>query len=74
MHGHPGAEATYVPAGEQTFRMPDGVHRVAARHGAAGHTPDTPMQVSSSSAVDLRALVLFVVDATRPFSTPAKLP
>jgi quercetin dioxygenase-like cupin family protein len=74
VHSHPGAEATYVLAGEQTFRMPDGVHRVAAGHGAAGHAADTPMQVSSSGAGDLRALVLFVVDATRPFSTPAKLP
>jgi hypothetical protein len=32
------------------------------------------MQVSSSGASDLHALVMFVVDATRPFSTPASLP
>jgi hypothetical protein len=31
------------------------------------------MEVSSSGDVDLNALVMFVVDATRPFSTPAKL-
>jgi hypothetical protein len=33
-----------------------------------------PMQVSSSGSSDLLALVMFVVDANRPFSTPAKLP
>jgi len=32
------------------------------------------MQVSSSGSVNLHALVMFVVDATRPFSSPAKLP
>jgi len=32
------------------------------------------MQVSSSDSEDLRALVMFVVDATKPFSTPATLP
>jgi hypothetical protein len=32
------------------------------------------MQVSSSGSVDLHALVMFVVDATKPFSSPATLP
>jgi hypothetical protein len=32
------------------------------------------MQVSSSGSTDLHSLVMFVVDATRPFSSPAKLP
>jgi hypothetical protein len=32
------------------------------------------MQVSSSGATGLHSFVMFVVDATRPFSTPAKLP
>ena len=30
------------------------------------------MQVSSSGTTDLTALVMFVVDATKPFSTPGK--
>lgn len=33
-----------------------------------------PMQVSSSGSTDLHSLVMFVVDADRPFSTPAKFP
>ncbi len=74
VHSHPGAEAVYVLAGEQTFRTPHGVKRVGAGKAEAGHAADTPMQVSSSGSVDLHALVMFVVDATKPFSSPAKLP
>jgi hypothetical protein len=32
-----------------------------------------PMQVSSSGATDLHSLVMFVVDAFKPFSSPAEL-
>jgi hypothetical protein len=74
VHSHPGIEAVYVLAGEQTFRTPDGVKRVGAGQAAPGHAADTPMQVSSSGSVDLHALVMFVLDASKPFSTPAKLP
>ena len=73
-HSHPGSEAVYVLAGEESFRTPHGVTRVAAGQAAAGHGPDTPMQASSSGPVDLRALIMFVVDATKPFSKPATLP
>ncbi len=74
VHTHPGSEAFYVVAGEQSIRTPDGVMRVAVGQPQAGHGSDTPMQVSSSGATDLRALVMFVVDATKPFSSPAKFP
>ncbi len=74
VHSHPGAEAVYVLAGEETFRTPDGVTRIGAGKAAAGHAADTPMQASSTGSVDLHALVMFVVDATKPFSSPAKLP
>ncbi|HEY7543107.1 MAG TPA: cupin domain-containing protein [Methylomirabilota bacterium] len=73
VHTHPGAEAAYVLAGEQTFRTPHGVKRIAAGRADAGQ-PDTPMQVSSSGSENLHALVMFVVDATKPFSTPGTLP
>jgi hypothetical protein len=73
VHSHPGAEAAYVLAGEQTFRTPHGVKRVAAGQAEAGQAAGTPMQVSSSGSVDLHALVMFVVDATKPFSSPATL-
>jgi hypothetical protein len=48
--------------------------RVRAGQSETGHGADVPMQVSSSGADDLRALVMFVVDAARPFSSPAKFP
>jgi hypothetical protein len=74
IHSHPGSEATYVLAGEETFKTPHGLKRISAGRAEAGHAPDTPMQASSSGSVDLYALVMFVVDATRPFSSPATLP
>jgi hypothetical protein len=74
IHSHPGSEAAYVLEGEESFRTPHGVMRIAAGQAEAGHGPDTPMQASSSGSVDLRALIMFVVDATKPFSKPATLP
>jgi hypothetical protein len=32
------------------------------------------MEVSNGGTTELTALIMFVVDASRPFSTPAKLP
>jgi quercetin dioxygenase-like cupin family protein len=73
-HTHPGSEAFYVIAGETSSHTPHGVKRVAAGKTETGHGADTPMQVSSSGTTDLHSLVMFVVDANKPFSTPAKLP
>lgn len=74
VHSHPGSEAFYVLAGESSSRTPHGVMRVAANEGATGHGADTPMQVSSTGAADLQSLVMFVVDASKPFSSPASFP
>jgi hypothetical protein len=74
VHTHPGSEAFYVLAGEQTIRTPKETLRVKAGQPEAGYGSDNPMQVSSSGSTDLHSLVMFVVDATRPFSSPAKLP
>jgi len=74
IHSHPGSEAFYVLSGEQSVRGPHGVMRVAAGHGEPGQGGGMPMQVSSSGSTDLRALVMFVVDGTQPFSSPAKFP
>lgn len=72
VHTHPGSEVFYVLAGETSQRTPHGVARVSAGTAMAGHGADVPMQVSSSGSADLHSLVMFVVDATRPFSSPAK--
>jgi quercetin dioxygenase-like cupin family protein len=72
VHTHPGSEAFYVLAGEISQRTPHGVVRVAAGQSMVGHGADVPMQVSSSGSTDLHSLVMFELDATRPFSSPAK--
>ena len=74
VHSHPGSEAFYVLAGEQSIRHPNGTLRVQPGQAEAGHGSDVPMEVSSSGAEDLHSLVMFVVDANRPFSSPAKMP
>ena len=74
VHSHPGSEAFLVLAGEQSIRMAHGVMQVKAGQPEAGHGADMAMQVSSSGATDLHALVMFVVDATRPFAPPATFP
>lgn len=74
VHSHPGSEAFFVLTGEQSIRMPDGIMRVKAGQPEAGHGADMAMQVSSSGTTDLHALVMFAVDATKPFSIPATFP
>src|SRR6185436_16995719 len=59
IHTHPGSEAFYVLAGEQTIRSPHGVMRVAVGQPEAGHGADMPMQVSSTGTGDLHSLVMF---------------
>ena len=74
VHSHPGSEAFYVLAGEQSIRGAHDTLRVQAGHVEPGHGADMAMQVSSSGTTDLHALVMFVVDAAKPFSSPATLP
>ena len=74
VHTHPGSEAFFVLQGEQSIRGPHGTLRVKAGHPEPGQSPGQAMQVSSTGSTDLHALVMFVVDAGRPFSSPAKLP
>ncbi len=74
VHTHPGSEAFYVLTGEQCIRTAHGVIRVGVGRPETGQGADTPMQVSSCGSTDLHALVMFVVDATKPFSSPATFP
>jgi len=74
VHRHPGSEAFYVLAGEQSIRGPHGTMVVKAGTPEPGEAAGMAMQVSSSGSADLRSLVMFVVDATQPFSSPASLP
>jgi mannose-6-phosphate isomerase-like protein (cupin superfamily) len=71
VHMHPGSEAFYVLAGRLTQKTPLGIVHVAAGQALPGRRPGVPMQIVSTGLDDLLALVMFVVDATAPFSSPA---
>jgi hypothetical protein len=73
VHTHPGSEAFYVLTGQLSQRTPKGMTPVNAGNTLNGSHADMAMQVSSSGTSDLNALVMFVVDAGRPFSHPAQL-
>lgn len=73
VHSHPGSEAFYVLAGRLGQRTPHGVSYANAGQSMNGHGADMAMEVFSAGTTDLDQLVMFVVDATRPFSSPAKL-
>jgi hypothetical protein len=73
VHSHPGSEAFYVLAGRLGQRTPHGVSYADAGQAMNGHGADMAMEVFSAGTTDLDQLVMFVVDATRPFSTPARL-
>lgn len=72
VHTHPGSEAFYVLAGQLSQRTPHGTMTVDAGKTMNGGHADMAMQVWSSGNSDLEALVMFVVDATRPFSPPTQ--
>ena len=71
VHTHPGPEAFYVLAGKLGQRTPHGVTYTEAGMTMVGHGADTPMEVFNAGTTDLDELAIFVVDANRPFSSPA---
>ena len=73
VHTHPGSEAFYVLAGRLGQRTPHGVSYAEAGQSMNGHGADMAMEIFSAGTTDLDQLVMFVVDATKPFSSPAKL-
>ena len=71
VHMHPGSEAFYVIEGRLGQRTPHGVSYVEAGQTMNGHQPGMAMEVFNGGTSELTALILFVVDATKPFSSPA---
>ena len=67
-----GSEGYYVMKGEGSQKTPHGTGRVAAGETLAGHGPDTVMQFINSGTTDISYFALFVVDAAKPFTVPAK--
>ena len=74
VHTHPGSEAFYVLTGQVSQKTPHGVSHADAGQTMNGHGADMPMEVFSSGTNDLDQLVMFVLDAPRPFMSPAKFP
>lgn len=72
-HSHPGSEAFYVLAGRLGQKTLHGISYAEAGQSMNGHGAGMPMVVFNSGTTDLDQLVMFVADATKPFSTPAKL-
>jgi quercetin dioxygenase-like cupin family protein len=72
VHSHPGAEAFYVLTGRLGMKTPHGIMHADAGKTMNGHNGDMPMEVFSAGTTNLDQIVMFVVDATRPFSSPAK--
>lgn len=74
VHTHPGSEAFYILTGRLGQTTPHGEMHADAGTTMNGHGADTPMQVFNAGKEELNALVMFVVDATRPFSSRVKMP
>ena len=72
VHSHFGSEAFYVINGKLGQRTPSGISYAEAGHTMNGHTAGMTMQVFNAGTTDLDALIMFVADGTKPFSTPAK--
>ena len=73
IHTHPGSESFYVLTGRLGQRTPQGEALVDAGQTMNGKGADVAMEVFSAGTTDLQALVMFVVDATRPFSSHASI-
>ena len=72
VHTHPGSEAFYVLTGRLGQKTLHGVNYADAGQTMNGHGADMPMEIFSGGTTDLDQLVMFVVDAERDFSVPAK--
>jgi len=72
VHSHPGSECFYVISGRLGQKTPTGTNYVDAGQAMNGHLSDTTMQVFNAGQTDLQALIMFVVDAQKPFSVPRR--
>jgi len=73
VHMHPGSESFYVVSGRLGQKTPNGVRYVEAGETMGGNAADTPMNVFNAGTSDVSAIIMFVVDATRPFSVPTDM-
>ena len=72
IHTHPGPEAFLVLSGQLTQHTPYGMHVLNAGATMPG-VPDQAMEIHSTGDEELRELIMFVVDPSRPFAEEATL-
>ena len=71
VHTHPGTEAFFVLEGQLSQKTPHGVNVVEAGKTLAGGPAEDPMEVTSSGGEELHWLIMFVLDANKPFASDA---
>ena len=67
----PGTEAFLVLEGQLSQQTPHGVNVVEAGKTLAGGAAEVPMEVTSSGGEELHWLIMFVLDANKPFASDA---
>lgn len=72
VHSHPGAEAFYVMTGRMGQKTPHGVTYTEAGQSMNGHGAGMSMEVFNAGTTNLDQLVMFVVDAAKPFTASAR--
>ena len=72
VHTHPGSEAWYVVAGQQTVRTSTDEIQVRAGQGFAGFAAGTPLRLINEGRDNRHAFPMFVIDATEPQTSPAE--
>jgi quercetin dioxygenase-like cupin family protein len=68
-HTHPGPEAWYMLAGEQSLETPEGARKARAGESMMA-PPNTPMKLTIIGTVVRRSLVVVIHDASQPRSIP----
>src|SRR5438093_11735378 len=72
VHTHPGSEAWYVVAGQQTVRTATEEMLVLAGQGFAGFAAGTPIRLINEGRDNRHAFPMFVIDAAEPQTSPAE--
>ncbi|HEX2826151.1 MAG TPA: cupin domain-containing protein [Burkholderiales bacterium] len=71
VHTHPGSEAFYVLSGELALKSSRGVERVTGGQSLPGPHAGNAMQAANEGSTNLHMFVMFMLDADKPFSSPA---
>ena len=71
VHRHPGSEAFFIRSGRLCQKTAHGDAEAGTGQAMNGHEPGAVMQLTNCGVGDLDQWVMFVLDASKPFSSPA---